>query len=400
KQKLHKQSHAAKMVSAGEVDFETFQKAIEANIAGAALKSGNTTEGAFANMGAAMGRFGATLIQDVFPVAKLVFNGITTFFDNAGGKIAPFAEGFAGVITGKVVPAATALIGKASELTAKIRELIASPSTQQLKTDTMDRLRSIFDKVAQAARNLGPAIKDIVGSLSKASATIGVSTWQLLLVTVDALATVTNAVLVPAIQALAKLMKEHQGTVTTLVGAYTAWKVAALGIKAARSAMAAYQSVLLAVRSAQQAYAFTTYGMAAAEGKLTLAQKAGVVAAKAQAAATWLLNAAMSANPITLIVIAIVALVAAFVIAYKKSQTFRNLVQGALKAVGDAAMWLWNSAIKPAFDAVAGAAVWLWTNGIKPMWDGITTAFNAIAEVVSWWWNSVLSPIFSVVFSL
>lgn len=57
-------------------------------------------------------------------------------------------------------------------------------------------------------------------------------------------------------------------------------------------------------------------------------QKAAAAASKAWAAAQWLLNAAMSANPIVLVVLAIAALVAAIVIAYKKSETFRNIVNG------------------------------------------------------------------------
>ena len=84
-----------------------------------------------------------------------------------------------------------------------------------------------------------------------------------------------------------------------------------------------------------------------------------VVAAvtKAWAVAQLLLNSAFLANPITWIVIAIVALVAAVVIAYKRSQTFRNIVQGALRAVGAAFVWLKNKAV--------AAIEWIKTKG----WD-------------------------------
>lgn len=62
-------------------------------------------------------------------------------------------------------------------------------------------------------------------------------------------------------------------------------------------------------------------------------QVAYSVASKATAAAQWALNAAMSANPIGLLIIAIVALVAIFVVAYKRSETFRNIVNKAFSAV-------------------------------------------------------------------
>lgn len=66
----------------------------------------------------------------------------------------------------------------------------------------------------------------------------------------------------------------------------------------------------------------------------TVAQSA---ATKAAAAGQWLLNAAMTANPIGLVILAIAALVAGVVIAYKKSETFRNVVNAAFGAVKTAA---------------------------------------------------------------
>lgn len=63
-----------------------------------------------------------------------------------------------------------------------------------------------------------------------------------------------------------------------------------------------------------------------------------VKSTKLWTAGQWLLNAAMSANPIGLIVIAIAALVAAFIVAYNSSEDFRNIVNGALEKVKEAAL--------------------------------------------------------------
>ena len=52
-------------------------------------------------------------------------------------------------------------------------------------------------------------------------------------------------------------------------------------------------------------------------------------AAEGDGAGQWLLNAALSANPIGLVVAAIALLVAAFVVAWNNSETFRNIVIGA-----------------------------------------------------------------------
>ena len=69
-----------------------------------------------------------------------------------------------------------------------------------------------------------------------------------------------------------------------------------------------------------------------------IAKKIAVTAAThAQTAAQWLLNAAMTANPIMLVVVALAALAVAFVIAWKKSETFRRIVLGAWDAIKNAA---------------------------------------------------------------
>jgi tape measure domain-containing protein len=94
-------SEVADMASKGKIDFATFQKAMEAGLGGAALKSGNTTVGAFKNMNAALSRFGAALLQDIFPLVGPLFNRITAGIDSATKSVKPFValvmEGFNGI---------------------------------------------------------------------------------------------------------------------------------------------------------------------------------------------------------------------------------------------------------------------------------------------------------------
>lgn len=53
-------------------------------IAGAGKAMGETTAGSFANMRTAASRFGATILSDIFPLAKTVFNAIGEGFDRMG----------------------------------------------------------------------------------------------------------------------------------------------------------------------------------------------------------------------------------------------------------------------------------------------------------------------------
>lgn len=96
---------------------------------------------------------------------------------------------------------------------------------------------------------------------------------------------------------------------------------------------------------------------------MTEGWKSLTIVTKAQTAAQWLLNAAMSANPIGLVIAAIAALVAAFVILWNKSEGFRNFWIG-----------LWEKIM----------------NAVQPVIDFIKGAFDAIISFFENNWQSIL----------
>jgi phage-related minor tail protein len=114
------------------------------------------------------------------------------------------------------------------------------------------------------------------------------------------------------------------------------------------------------------------------------------------------LNLALTANPIGLVIAAIAGLVVGLVIAYKKSETFRAIVNGAFRAVADTGKWLWNSVLKPYFRfiingwlTVAGAIVsgaakaFGWIPGIGPKLKTANAAFDRFRDGV----NSALNGV-------
>ncbi|MUN41400.1 NlpC/P60 family protein [Actinomadura litoris] len=109
---------------------------------------------------------------------------------------------------------------------------------------------------------------------------------------------------------------------------------------AAGNWIAAQAAALRAAAAAQLANARAATASAVANLRQRAAAIASAVAAGVVKAATaawtavqWLLNAAMSANPIGIVVLAIVGLVAALVLAWNKSSTFRNIVIGTFNAI-------------------------------------------------------------------
>ena len=126
---------------------------------------------------------------------------------------------------------------------------------------------------------------------------------------------------------------------------------------------------------------------------------------------------------IAAIVAAVAALVGAFVYFYRTNEQFRGFVDGILRAIGEAAEWLWQNIMVPfgqwlaevmpkAWDAVSQAARWLWVNALVPfgeflreLWqtvlvpvgrvlvDVLGKAFKFAADVAKMFWREVLVPL-------
>ena len=144
------------------------------------------------------------------------------------------------------------------------------------------------------------------------------------------------------------LILENEDIIMILAGGITAYYIAA-GI--ANGVMFIQQTYMKFVVG----YA---WAMNAANGQLTVSQ--------------YLLNTALSANPIGMIVLGLTAIVVALVLAYKKSETFRNIIDG-----------LWTK-IKE-----FGAEIMKLPEKIKQMWG------NGIEKVKEFWgkikdlWSSI-----------
>lgn len=96
---------ASKMVSSGEVDFETFQTAMEAGLGPAAQAMGQSFSGMMSNVGASLGRLGAAAQKPIFEAIKSVLPGVMNLFDQFTAAIEPVAT----LIGERLAPAAEKL---------------------------------------------------------------------------------------------------------------------------------------------------------------------------------------------------------------------------------------------------------------------------------------------------
>jgi hypothetical protein len=164
--------------------------------------------------------------------------------------------------------------------------------------------------------------------------------------------------------------------------AASAWRgVTALGALAASYARAAATAALSAVRTVA----------------MTVATNAVRVASLVWTGVQWLLNAALNANPIGLIVIAITALVAAVVYAYTHFSWFRAGVQAAWAGIQAAGLAAWNYGIKPIFEIIKFYITQIVIPYYKLLWTIAKAVWSGVAAAAQWAWNTVIRPVWSAI---
>jgi len=115
-----------------------------------------------------------------------------------------------------------------------------------------------------------------------------------------------------------------------------------------------------------------------------VAQKAAAAASAVWTGAQWLLNAAMDANPIGLVVLAIVALIGVIVLIATKTTWFQDLWHAAWGGIksGAEAVWNWLKGLPPWFESA-----------FKSISNFITAPFRAAFNFVSDAWNNTIGKL-------
>lgn len=232
-----------------------------------------------------------------------------------GKFLYPAMLAFTNLLSSKVVP----VMGGAVKILTKVSKAIGylfdgSEDGAYSFAEVMDNVFGNSGKLIPAFEAIGEKVQAFVGWFKND-----------LLPTVKTLASEVMSRLVPALVTFGGWLVKYQGWLIPI----------AAGIVAIVAAMKVYATVMGVVRAATAAWV----------------------------AIQTVLNVVLSANPIGLIVLAIAGLVAGLVVAYKRSETFRNIVDGAMRVVGKVFGWLKEKA--------GGALDW-----IKRNWDTIMTVLK------------------------
>ena len=220
-----------------------------------------------------------------------------------------------------------------------------------------NRLWSLFTKLRDVGGQLFHILGAVAQGLIQGTAAGGQLTQYLSLLQVVVGFLADHLGLVKAIMPPLVALFLTYKTVTT--SAYLATKLFWGVTVAMKTATLAYNAILAASKGELIAFA--------------AAQNAGKIATAAATAAQWLLNVAMDANPIGLIILAIGALVVAFVYLWTHSAAFRNFWIGLWKDISHYAVVAWDW-IKDRF--TKGVA---WLESIP---NQIGQAFSSLGSII------------------
>lgn len=216
------------MASKGKISFEDFASAMENYIGGQALKSGDTFKGALDNLGAAMGRFGESMVAPAFAAAPSMFGSLGKVFDSmaesikpaaeqVGKTLAPAFEQVGNVIETKLAPAAGTAAEHVGDLMVKFAEKAVEP-------EMWERIGSAMDSLGNAGEKAWPAVSQLADSMLSITQNVSIATWTALGDVLNALTPVIENVLVPLAEKVADFSEKNPGKVQALATAFLGFK--------------------------------------------------------------------------------------------------------------------------------------------------------------------------------
>ena len=286
----------------------------------------------------------------------------------------------------------------------------------------LDNLKDNFNKVGDASQYAGSMEAEY-----QARAGTTANQLQLAKNNLVALAVNLGSLLLPAVNAvaggvaralgaIAQFVTEHQQLASVITGtilAIVGLTMAALGIRAAVAYYKYMVATINMVRNAHIAASIATKISTASTIAAAAAQRAFAIGARIAAVAQMALNAVMAMNPFTLLVIAIMIVVAALVYLWNTNESFRAAciaawesicaaVSSAWDTISSAAAAAWDyitSAVSGAyafivgcFDSISAAAQAVWDAAVsaaQSAWDSITSAVDAGVQWCIDKWNAL-----------
>ena len=300
---------------------------------------------------------GNNIIPRIKEIVPTLIDGLSELVT----QLAPYVSGVIMELEPTIEKGLQALFGGLSSVASELQPIVAdvfsffgdaiiSGLTSAIENSDFSFLLDIFDNVKTAAEEVVPVIEEIAPALVTVGA--AVKGWQI----------------GTKIQKMATAFDEAKVAVSSF----------SMGLSDTEIAQGALNSTL---KASEVLAGLLT-------GKISLMTLAQAAAAKAQAA----FNAVLAANPITLVVVAIGALVGILAVLYAKNEDFRNGVNDAWDAIS-AKIQEVVAFVQPYVEAamqVIGQVVTQVITDLTPVIQSIGEAFSAAWSLVQtvWEWAS------------
>lgn len=300
---------------------------------------------------------GNNIIPRIKEIVPTLIDGLSELVT----QLAPYVSGVIMELEPTIEKGLQALFGGLSSVASELQPIVAdvfsffgdaiiSGLTSAIENSDFSFLLDIFDNVKTAAEEVVPVIEEIAPALVTVGA--AVKGWQI----------------GTKIQKMATAFDEAKVAVSLF----------RMGLSDTEIAQGALNSTL---KASEVLAGLLT-------GKISLMTLAQAAAAKAQAA----FNAVLAANPITLVVVAIGALVGILAVLYAKNEDFRNSVNGVIENIWAKIEELvaWVQPYVEAAMQVIGQVVTQVITDLTPVIQSIGEAFSAAWSLVQtvWAWAS------------
>ncbi|MCU4295811.1 hypothetical protein D3I60_01725 [Brevibacterium permense] len=334
----------------GKVDFATFEKAMTSASGNVAKELGNSVPGATANFNAALSRLGAGLLAGVFPQVVPLIQSATGVIDRLAAASAPAAEWLGNKLGGAM-----------GVVAGWLDKLDFTSFDAFLSSSGISNAPAQFTSIGESVKALAPAFGEFLVVLPKLGPAF------------STLAGAGLTLITGALGFLADNVDTLVALMPLIVGGFIAWRAASAGLAQAQLAVRAGEVAAAPILLANQLLRFANVRaeqqLALAKGQATaativnngaenaglltrvrgtaalvaqrVAMVAATVATRAAAAGQWLLNAAMTANPIGLVVAALALLVGGIIWAWNNVDWFRNGIVTAWNWIKNASKATW-----------------------------------------------------------